>query len=124
MPKLLLISHLDALLSAGRLQIQADLPEAETLISELQNYQIQYTAAGNLTANGRQGTHDDIVLPAALAIWRLSGGGNKSWGIFDLTRKQSFRVLGRQPERLCIGLDLGKRRDYSALVVARRIFFI
>ena len=27
-----------------------------------------------------------------------------------------------EPERLVIGLDLGKRRDFSALIVARRIF--
>jgi hypothetical protein len=121
-PKITLISHLDALLSAGRLKIHADLPEAETLIQELQDYQIQYTAAGNLTANARQGTHDDIVLAAALAIWRLSGGRMGGWGSFEYARQRSLSVLPREPERLVIGLDLGKRRDSSALVVARRIY--
>ena len=120
-PKILLISRLDALMSTGSLKIQADLPEADTLIRELQNYQIQFTPSGQLTANARQGAHDDIILAAALAIWRLGGGGMASWGLYEVYRQQAATAAGADAERLVIGLDLGQKGDHTALVVARRL---
>lgn len=71
-PKLTLISRLQALLHEGRLQIQKDLPEAPYLVRELQDFRVNFTAAGHLTFNAREGKHDDLVLALALAAWRAS----------------------------------------------------
>ena len=69
-PKLTLVSHLQALLHEGRLQIQKKLPEAATLIRELQNFRVNFTDSGHMTFNARQGKHDDLVLALAIAVWR------------------------------------------------------
>src|SRR6188472_4247262 len=50
-PKLTLVSRLQALLHEGRLKIQRELDEAETLVRELQDFRIDFTAAGHLTFN-------------------------------------------------------------------------
>jgi hypothetical protein len=121
LPKILLSSKLDALMATGCLKIQADLPEADTLIRELRDYRVQFTPSGQLTANARQGQHDDLVLATALAIWRLAGGGMASWGLYETYRQQAAALAGADPERLVIGLDLGQKGDFSALVVARRL---
>jgi hypothetical protein len=69
-PKLKLISHLQALLHEGRLQIQKNLAEAETLVRELQDFRVQYSDSGFMTFNARQGKHDDLVLALAIAVWK------------------------------------------------------
>jgi len=50
-PKLTLVSRLQALLHQGRLKIHRELAEAETLVRELQDFRVEYTAAGHLTFN-------------------------------------------------------------------------
>jgi hypothetical protein len=57
-PKLTLVSRVQALLHEGRLKILKELPEAETLVRELQDFRVEYTAAGHLTFNARSGRHD------------------------------------------------------------------
>jgi hypothetical protein len=66
-PKLTLVSRLQALLHEGRLKIQNQLPEAETLVRELQDFRVEFTPAGHLTFNARSGKHDDLVLALAIA---------------------------------------------------------
>ena len=72
-PKLTLVSRLQALLHEGRLKILRELDEAETLIWELQDFRMELTTAGHLTFNARCGKHDDLVLALAIAVWRLMG---------------------------------------------------
>src|SRR6266699_1191723 len=74
-PKLTLVSRLQALLHEGRLKIQRELDEAETLVRELRDFRAEFTAAGHLTFNARCGKHDDLVLALAIAVWRAYGGG-------------------------------------------------
>ena len=69
-PKLTLVSRLQALLHEGRLKILRELAEAETLVRELQDFRVEFTAAGHLTFNARTGKHDDLVLALAIAVWR------------------------------------------------------
>src|SRR5882724_6119491 len=45
-PKLTLVSRLQALLHEGRLKIHKQLSEAETLVRELQDFRVEFTAAG------------------------------------------------------------------------------
>ncbi len=75
-PKRLLVSTVQALLQTGRFKFAKELPEATTLAGELQNFQLTVTEAMHDTYEGRKGTHDDLVLAVALALWcgmRASG---------------------------------------------------
>jgi hypothetical protein len=116
-PKLTLVSRLQALLHQGRLKILRQLPEAETLIRELNDFRVQYTAAGNLGFNARSGRHDDLVLALAIAVWRAEGGGMSSWGLFEATRIRA----GGAPTAFYIGCDLGQARDPSAVCIVRKV---
>jgi hypothetical protein len=68
-PKRLLVSTLQVALQTKRLKIAAQLPEAVTLKTELQNFQLTITESANDTYEGRKGTHDDLVLAVALSLW-------------------------------------------------------
>ena len=120
-PKLTLISRLQALLHQARLKILRELAEAETLARELQDFRVEYTASGNLTFNARSGKHDDLVLALAIAIWRAHGGGMPCWGIWEHYRRLATCGGLTDPSRYIIGLDLGQSRDPSAVAIVRRI---
>ena len=119
-PKLTLVSRLQALLHEGRLKIQRELDEAETLVRELQDFRAEFTAAGHLTFNARSGKHDDLVLALAIAVWRAHGGGMVSWGMFELTRQRALGSAASEP-RYYVGVDLGQSRDPTAIAVVRRV---
>ena len=69
-PKLTLISWVQALLHQERLKIHRALPEAKALVKELEDFRVDFTAAGHMTFNARSGTHDDLLLALAIAAWR------------------------------------------------------
>ena len=119
-PKLTLVSRLQALLHEGRLKILRELDEAETLVRELQDFRMEFTAAGHLTFNARSGKHDDLVLALAIAVWRANGGGIASWGVFEVTRWRATGSKAGEP-RYYVGLDLGQSRDPTAIAVVRRV---
>jgi hypothetical protein len=87
-PKLTLVSRLQALLHEGRLKIHKELSEAETLVRELQDFRVDFTAAGHLTFNARSGRHDDLVLALAIAVWHAHRG-MASAGSFELARRRA-----------------------------------
>jgi hypothetical protein len=68
-PKLLVVSHLDARFGTGDLVFAADLSEREAIKDELVNFQRHITAAGRSTFEARSSKHDDIVISVALALW-------------------------------------------------------
>lgn len=69
-PKRDLVGVVQVALQNRRLQIAAGLPDAAVLTSELQNFQVKITDAANDTYGAwRTGTHDDLVLALALAVW-------------------------------------------------------
>lgn len=110
-PKLTLVSQLQALLHEGR-KILPELVEAETLVRELQDFRVEFTAAGHLTFNARSGKHDDLVLALAIAVWRAHGGGMAQYGHFEWMR---WRAMGpKAPEpRYYVGVDFGQSRQRS-----------
>jgi hypothetical protein len=118
-PKLTLVSRLQALLHEGRLKILRELEEAETLVRELQDFRYEYTAAGHLTFNARCGKHDDLVFALGLAVWRAHGGGMGSWESFQVLRQVMDGTAGEP--RYCVGVDLGQSRDPTAIAVVRRV---
>jgi hypothetical protein len=71
-PKLVLISRLQALLHEGRLHIHDELSDAQDLVRELQDFRVNFTAAGHMTFGAREGKHDDLVLALAIAAWRAN----------------------------------------------------
>jgi len=117
-PKLTLVSRLQALLHQGQLKIQRELAEAETLVCELQDFRMDFTAAGHVTFNARSGKHDDLVLALAIAVWRAYGGGIDA--AFELMRRWALGARANEP-RYFIGLDLGQSRDPTAIAVVRRV---
>jgi len=119
-PKLTLVSRLQALLHEGRLKIQKELSEAETLVRELQDFRVEFTAAGHLTFNARTGKHDDLVLALAIAVWRAYGGGMANYGLWELMRRQAMGSRASEP-RYFVGVDLGQSRDPTAIAVVRRV---
>ncbi|MHB8736953.1 MAG: hypothetical protein ACYC6M_16740, partial [Terriglobales bacterium] len=69
-PKKELVTGLQVLMQTRRLRIARGLPDAATLVRELQNFQVKITVAANETfGTWREGQHDDLVLAVALACW-------------------------------------------------------
>jgi hypothetical protein len=72
-PKRDLVSTVQIALQNRTLKIAPQLPEAATLIKELQNFQVKITdAANDVYGAWREGTHDDLVLAVAMALWLAS----------------------------------------------------
>jgi hypothetical protein len=68
-PKRLLVSTVQVALQAKRFKFAGQLPEAATLVSEMQNFQLTFTENANDTYEGRKGAHDDLLLAVALGLW-------------------------------------------------------
>jgi len=69
-PKKELVASLQVLLQTRRLKVAKTLPEAATLVRELETFRVKVTEAANETFGAwREGQHDDLVLAVALAAW-------------------------------------------------------
>lgn len=74
-PKRDLVSVVAILLENERLKIGPEVPHAELLMRELQNFRCKISASGHdsyAAGSGldwREGAHDDLVLGLALAVW-------------------------------------------------------
>jgi hypothetical protein len=69
-PKRDLVSVVQVALQNKTLKIAPSLPDAETLIRELGNFKVKITdTAHDSYGAWREGTHDDLVLAVALALW-------------------------------------------------------
>jgi hypothetical protein len=73
-PKLALVSRLQALMHTGRLHMPDTLPLAKVFRRELLDFRVSYTAVGNATFGARDGAHDDLILAVALAVYGLDSG--------------------------------------------------
>ncbi len=72
-PKRDLIAGLIVLFQRGEVAICGHLPESQTLAAELANMRIKVSLSGHDTyTTWREGQHDDLVLAAALAVWRAT----------------------------------------------------
>ena len=69
-PKILLVSRLQAALHAGKLKFSPELAEADALKQEFSEFRMRATDSGRLTFGAREGRHDDLVLALAVAVWR------------------------------------------------------
>jgi hypothetical protein len=72
-PKRDLVSVVQVGLQNRKLKIAEELELAETLSRELQNFTVKITdAANDVYGAWREGTHDDLVLAVALAVWKAN----------------------------------------------------
>lgn len=76
-PKRDLVARAQVALQNRRLKIAPRLPEAQTLVSELQSFRYKITAAANVTYESwRESEHDDLVLALTLALWSAERGSS------------------------------------------------
>jgi hypothetical protein len=68
-PKLRLVSHLNARLGSGELRFADDLSLKEVARDELTAFQQHVTASGKFTFEPRGSAHDDIVLSVGFGLW-------------------------------------------------------
>jgi hypothetical protein len=72
-PKRDLVSVVQVGLQNRKLKIASGLQLAETLSRELQNFTVKITdSANDVYGAWREGTHDDLVLAVALAVWKAN----------------------------------------------------
>lgn len=92
-PKIQLISRLQAALHSGELKIAKALPEAVAFTRELQEFRVSWTEMGNMRFGARQGAHDDLVLAAALAVYGVTRNETRSSSVVPLA------IYGKQTMR-------------------------
>jgi hypothetical protein len=74
-PKKQLASILQVLLQSRRLTVVKSMPEAATLVKELQAFRVKVSAAGTEQFEAwREKDHDDLVLAVAIAAWVAERG--------------------------------------------------
>jgi len=73
-PKINLVSRLQALMHTGCLHMPDTLSLAKTFRRELMDFRVSYSAVGNATFGAREGAHDDLILAVALAVYGLDDG--------------------------------------------------
>ena len=71
LPKVSLVSRLQASMHTGRLRMPAELPLVAKFKRELQDFRVSYTATGNATFNALEGRHDDTLTAVGLALYGL-----------------------------------------------------
>jgi hypothetical protein len=79
-PKRNLVGTTQTALQTGRLKVASALPDAATLTEELRNFQMKIALDTGHDSYGawREGTHDDLVLALACALWC----GERRWPRF------------------------------------------
>jgi len=80
-PKINLVSTLQAAFARGDLKIVPTLPEAPALAKELSDFQVKLTDAGNITTGARSGSYDDLVLSVAVGCWILTRSSGNRWSV-------------------------------------------
>jgi hypothetical protein len=87
-PKLTLVSRLQALLHAGRLKILETLADAPQLVRELEDMRATFSDRGHLLFSARVGRHDDLCLALAIALFAAHGDTMECAGMFEYYREQ------------------------------------
>jgi hypothetical protein len=121
-PKINLVSWVQALLHQERLKIQRELPEAKVLVRELEEFRVDFTQSGHMTFNARSGQHDDLLLALAIAAWRAKlGEGPPVLNFYraelELAKLQEATVRGPKAEGRPAPQGVGG--PFSSLMKAR-----
>jgi hypothetical protein len=79
-PKQTLVSQLEARLHSGELRIASNISDAGALAGELKDFARKVSESGRVTFNARSGSHDDLVLACAIALFTALNRNECSWG--------------------------------------------
>lgn len=80
-PKKDLVSELEVMYETDGLLMADDLDFADALLEELEGMEVRPGEKGREKFGAwREGTHDDLVLAVALAVWRAKKGKRSPWG--------------------------------------------
>ena len=82
--KLLIVSRLLSAFHEKTLRISKHLPDAATLVTELQNFAGVFTDTGHARFGAREGFHDDLVLACGLGTW---------WATYGQSRQMTVRQI-------------------------------
>jgi len=97
-PKRDLAGAVQVALQARRLRVVGALPLAEALRSELQNFRAKISLSGHDSygagADWRVGSHDDLVLSVAMAVWF----GERNRGTIEFNPPAIVAAMSRQLE--------------------------
>jgi hypothetical protein len=93
-PKKDLVGVLQILLQSRRIRVAETLPEAPTLVKELEEFRAKVPAGGggDELVDWRERPHDDLVLAAAIAAWYAERNDYEPWVYF------LPEVIGSRPE--------------------------
>lgn len=75
--KHLLVSTVQKYLSSEALGIRKQLPEAEVLRKELQDFRVKISKSANEIYEAREGAHDDLILGLACALFAAEHPGQR-----------------------------------------------
>lgn len=103
-PKTELVSAVQAGLQSRRLKLLSKLPLAETLRRELTDFRVNVTRSATETYAAREGSHDDLVIAVAMALWL---GGRREIAFRDAPQADK----GRDAQ----ALDADSAREQAAL---------
>lgn len=73
--KSFLVGSLSAAMSNGKLLAAEGLPDGAELRRQLEDYQVEVTASGHVTANAVAGSHDEMVIATVLAWFAAENVG-------------------------------------------------
>ena len=68
-PKVRLVQVVDARLNDGSLRLSAEMPLADELRRELEDFRVSFTGGGAMTFAAAGSGHDDLALALSLALW-------------------------------------------------------
>lgn len=76
--KTYLLGSTAAAIETRQLQIVADAPGTDDLVREMEDFSVEFSKAGKMTANAKSGSHDDTIIATALAYFgsEMEGGGS------------------------------------------------
>jgi hypothetical protein len=108
-PKRDLVGIVQVLLQNRRLRIAKALAEAEALLTEMEGFRVQISAAGRDTYGaGLEGAHDDLVLAVAMACWFgemmapavIREEDERPFDPFGMDREEALRVEWERGHRV------------------------
>ena len=82
-PKRDLVAVVQVLLQTSRIRFARDMPMVPTLVKELQDFRVKINTLTAHDSYGawREGTHDDLVLAVAVAVWYGERAQSKPWAL-------------------------------------------
>jgi len=106
-PKVELVSAVQAALQSRRLKIVPSVPEAAALKKELMDFRVTVTQAAHESFGALQGAHDDLVLSIAMPLWLAA---RREIAFRDAARDQFTANAGGEPDQDALAREAERER--------------